>query len=462
MEDVRISVLVVNLNTLDYTKQCIDDLLTQDIQFNLTIINQNSNEVGTEEYLDELFKNHINGNLKSNLHVLTVRNSGYNKPLNKIWNDFVTENDTEFICLLNNDVRISPNFLSSAIQVLDNEPIVGFVNHVTNNKDYQYWSNKLEYEIIQQPYRQGWDPIFRRECYSDIPENLILYFGDDYIYSKLYYSGYKGAYVLNSPMIHLCSATTPNKGRFNTGDSDRSLYMSMTDVYHHLSFDEKFSKLTPEFYEIITIEDKPLLMSSIYGSPLYRTGHFGVTYNDINMVKCPFDYVLLQMLINEIKPDLIIEIGTYLGGSALYMADIIKNFNINCEIHTIDLHEKIYDEKIINNSYIKCFFGGFENYDINITTNFKNVLIIDDGSHTSKDIINAFNKFKNLINKGSYYIIEDGIVNLMGLSNYFDGGPKDAIYEILKNNTDFIIDKKYCNFFGENYTFNINGYLKKI
>jgi hypothetical protein len=288
MENIRMSVLIVNLNTLDYTKQCVNDLLHQDVPFNLTIINQNSNEVGTEEYLDELFKKHIKGTLKSKLHVLTLRNSGYNKPLNKIWNDFVTENETEFICLLNNDVRIAPNFLSSAIQVLDNEPIVGFVNHVTNNKEYQHWYDNLEYEIIQQPYRQGWDPIFRRECYNHIPENLILYFGDDYIYSKLYYSGYKGAYVLNSPMVHLCSATTPDKGRFDTGDSDRSLYMSMTDVYHHLSFNEKFSKLTPEFYEILN-SDRISIINNIIKNNNFKTYlEIGVrhTYDCFDLIDC--------------------------------------------------------------------------------------------------------------------------------------------------------------------------------
>jgi GT2 family glycosyltransferase len=41
---VEISVLVVNLNNLSYTKQCIEDLLNQDVKFNLTLIDQNSTE----------------------------------------------------------------------------------------------------------------------------------------------------------------------------------------------------------------------------------------------------------------------------------------------------------------------------------------------------------------------------------------------------------------------------------
>ena len=51
-----ISVLVVNLNNLQFTKDCISDLMSQDCEFNLTIIDQNSSEEGTKEY----FKNLLN------------------------------------------------------------------------------------------------------------------------------------------------------------------------------------------------------------------------------------------------------------------------------------------------------------------------------------------------------------------------------------------------------------------
>lgn len=58
-------------------------------------------------------------------------------------------------------------------------------------------------------------------------------------------------------------------------------------------------------------------IEKVYGNPISRTGHFGVKYRDINMVKCPFDYVLLQMVLSHVKPDLVIEIGTHEGGTNL-------------------------------------------------------------------------------------------------------------------------------------------------
>ncbi len=60
---VKISVLLVNLNNLEYTKQCLDDLLNQDIVFNLRLVDQNSSETGTKEFFDDFFTKHSNGNI---------------------------------------------------------------------------------------------------------------------------------------------------------------------------------------------------------------------------------------------------------------------------------------------------------------------------------------------------------------------------------------------------------------
>ena len=248
--DIKISVLLVNLNNLDYTKQCLDDLLNQDIVFNLRLIDQNSSELGTNEFFNNFFTKHSNGEFYGKINFLEVLNTGFNKPLNHIWNEYVKDSHTEFICLLNNDVRLSPNFLSSAIFVLEKEPSVGFVNHVTNNLLYSSWSNSLDYVIMKTPYRQGWDPIFRKSSYTNIPENLNFFYGDDFIYSKLYESGHQGAYILNSPMIHFERSTTIEKGGVRDCSEDGSVFQGLNLQYKNLTFNEVLCKWKPEFFNI--------------------------------------------------------------------------------------------------------------------------------------------------------------------------------------------------------------------
>jgi len=191
------------------------------------------------------------------------------------------------------------------------------------------------------------------------------------------------------------------------------------------------------------------------------TGHHNVTYKGVPAIKCPFDYVLYQMIVWEVKPDLIIEIGTNKGGSALYLADLLE-LNQKGEIHTIDLPGNKESALLYDHPRIQLFKNGFKNYNLTQLANFSSVLIIEDGSHLYEDTLEALKLFSPYVSKNSYFIVEDGIITDLGLKNEYNGGPQKAIFDFLKTNTQFQIDKKWCNFFGHSSTFNVNGYLKRI
>jgi len=211
-------------------------------------------------------------------------------------------------------------------------------------------------------------------------------------------------------------------------------------------------------------------------------------YRGVTIQKFPFDYVMYQMIIHEVRPDLIIEIGTMHGGSALYLADLLEIMKIDGgEVHTIDLinpkerkdrediindygldpNEEIdYPEIIDAHPRIKTFNGGYKNYDLTNCKGFKKILVIDDGSHIREEVLEVMDKFKKLIGVGSYLIIEDG--NALDVSvqpelvNRYNGGPLMAIHKFLSENDEFRIDFRWCDMFGINATFNTYGYLKKI
>jgi cephalosporin hydroxylase len=190
-------------------------------------------------------------------------------------------------------------------------------------------------------------------------------------------------------------------------------------------------------------------------------GHHNFEYNGLKSLKCPFDYLNYQMIIDEVKPDLIIEIGTHFGGNSLYLADLLQLRNRGV-LHTIDVNEYGDLSKLDSHPRIKRFLGGYENYDTNQIMEFENVLIIDDGSHQYIDVLNSLNKFNKFVTINSYFIVEDGVLSELGYKESYEGGPLRAIEEFLKENKNFIIDEKWINFFGKNATFNPKGYLKKI
>jgi len=192
-------------------------------------------------------------------------------------------------------------------------------------------------------------------------------------------------------------------------------------------------------------------------------GHYNITYKGVSAIKCPFDYVLYQMIIWEVKPDLIIEIGTHQGGSALYLADQL-DLNGKGEIHTIDIPQNKGKENPLVRTHprIRFFNDGYSNYDTSVLSSYSIILVIDDGSHLYTDALAALKKFSPFVTQDSYFIMEDGIVNELGREKEFGGGPQRAIREFLPGNTNFIRDNRWCDFFGHNATFNVNGYLKRI
>lgn len=240
--EIRTSVLIVNLNNLIYTKNCINDLLLQDEKINLTIVDQNSEEDGTHDYYKELQYKHLSGLFYNSINSLTIIKNNHNKPLNHVWNDFVSSCNTEFFCLLNNDIRLLPNFISSSTSVLDLEPEVSIINHTTNHCNYINYSPTLSYDIKEAPFRQGWDTFMRTSDWEPIPHQLEVFYGDDFIYSKVYNKGKKGAYVLNSPIIHYERATTvEKKGRRNL-NIDHHHYKLLPNIIQNMNFDFNYSR----------------------------------------------------------------------------------------------------------------------------------------------------------------------------------------------------------------------------
>lgn len=189
-------------------------------------------------------------------------------------------------------------------------------------------------------------------------------------------------------------------------------------------------------------------------------GHHNVKYRGVTYLKNPFDYVMYQMIINEVKPDLIIEVGTRFGGGALYMADILDVIGKG-EVHTIDIVDYVDSSLVKTHPRIKRFLKGYQGYDLKETDGFETILVIEDASHTYQDCKAAIEKFAPLVSKDSYLIVEDGIVTELKLEG-FSGGPLKAISEFLPNHSEFIVDKKWCNFFGNNAKHNVSGFLKKV
>lgn len=178
------------------------------------------------------------------------------------------------------------------------------------------------------------------------------------------------------------------------------------------------------------------------------------------IAKCPLDIWIFQEIIYESKPDVIIECGTFKGGSALFLANICDLLN-NGKVITIDIEDKVGKPQ---HKRIKYLIGSSISKKIvevikTLISKEDKVMLILDSDHHKKHVLEELRIYSKLVTKGNYIIVEDSNINGHPVRPTFGPGPMEAIEEFLKENKNFVIDITKEKFY---LTFNPNGYLKKI
>lgn len=182
------------------------------------------------------------------------------------------------------------------------------------------------------------------------------------------------------------------------------------------------------------------------------------TWKGVTCLKCPTDMWAYQEIINEVKPDVIIETGTYLGGSALYLAHVCDSIGKG-KIISIDIEQR---NNLPSHPRIEYVVGSsVSNETLSLVKNKivvnSTVLVILDSEHTKDHVLTEIHMYAPLVSKGSFLIVED--TNISTVLPEFGPGPIDAVTEFLRSNNEFEVDQKFDSKFL--VTFNPSGYLRK-
>lgn len=182
-------------------------------------------------------------------------------------------------------------------------------------------------------------------------------------------------------------------------------------------------------------------------------------WRGVPLLKPPTDMWTYQELINEIKPDLIIETGSYCGGSALFMRDILNLVHPEGRIISIDIDHSalreeakvpgiefykgssVADETLI---YVKAMIEAYK---------CKRVMVILDSDHSEGHVSKELDLYSPLVTIGSMLIVEDTSPALN------DPGPKAAVQSWALRQRGF-----YKNVMAEKYmlTFCRDGFWEKV
>jgi cephalosporin hydroxylase len=174
------------------------------------------------------------------------------------------------------------------------------------------------------------------------------------------------------------------------------------------------------------------------------------------IIQFPQDIVAVQEIIWMVRPDLIIETGIAHGGSLIFHASMLELVGGDRGVVGIDVdiraHNRIEIEKHPMAKRITLIEGSSTDDRVaqqirEIASTKQRVMLLLDSNHTHEHVLRELQLYSNLVTKGSYAVVFDTIIEDMpkefSANRTWGKGnnPKTAVWEFLKTNDRFVIDK---------------------
>lgn len=192
---------------------------------------------------------------------------------------------------------------------------------------------------------------------------------------------------------------------------------------------------------------------------VYQNNWFG-----IRTLQNPMDAWVTQEIMFEVKPDFIIECGTFKGGSAVLWASMLMHINPDGRVITIDIEDQRVKEALdhpLTKERVDFILGGSTDpatvEQVASMVEGKRVLVILDSLHTKEHVADELRLYSPFVQDGSYIIVQDtaGI-----LKDKYPGLSWEACLEFEANSKgDWEIDRtRERNMMSTNF----DGYLKRL
>jgi len=240
---------------------------------------------------------------------------------------------------------------------------------------------------------------------------------------------------------------------------------------------EQFNKEKTENIQIQG-EDRSLVSLGIdflvKTAPTKYSYHFSWMGRPI--IAFPQDMIAMQEIIWEVKPDLIIETGVAHGGSIVYYASILELIGGDGLVLGIDIDIRKHNRELIEDhpmmKRINLLEGSSVSNEIiekvkSIAAGKKKIMVCLDSNHTHEHVLEELKLYSPFVSVGSYCVVFDTVVEDMpadydwGIRPWGRGdNPKTAVWEFLKENKNFEINKGIDN----KLLISVapDGYLKRV
>jgi cephalosporin hydroxylase len=162
-------------------------------------------------------------------------------------------------------------------------------------------------------------------------------------------------------------------------------------------------KLVDEFTFLFTSKTQGVLSSKWFGIMTWQH---------------PFDLWVTQEILSEVRPDFVVEAGTFQGGSAIIWAMILEHVNPSASVITIDIEDKRTPRAMrmsLMRKKVKFLLGSSTSpkivAEVKRRVRGKKVVLILDSLHTKSHVLDELRAYWRLVEVGSYIIVQDSAIN---------------------------------------------------
>ena len=174
-------------------------------------------------------------------------------------------------------------------------------------------------------------------------------------------------------------------------------------------------------------------------------------FHGVRIIKNPLDLWMLQQIAWEVKPDFVVETGTWQGGSALYWAHTLEGMGlVDARVLTVDIQDQTAAASThpLWKKYVEFSLGS--STDPKITASFaarvqgKRVIVNLDSDHSMQHVLRELKFYGPMVSRGSYIAVED--THLDGVPTHPEqgAGPMAAVRQFLKDGGSKDFEQDFC------------------
>jgi cephalosporin hydroxylase len=176
----------------------------------------------------------------------------------------------------------------------------------------------------------------------------------------------------------------------------------------------------------------------------------------------PCDVWIIQEIIGETRPDVIVETGTLTGGGAILWASLLGMFG-DGRVITIDIQDAGHRDATTHPMAERVTWVKGSSTDPEVVAHVaaqcagKRVMVILDSDHTAAHVSRELDAWSPLVSEGCYLVVQDGFVTYAEPERC--PGPLEAVEKWLPGHREFQVDAKRERML---FTFCPSGYLRKV